>query len=294
MWELTRFGNDAAIILPRGKIKGNYGTFDTVDTVMLLAGGIPYDTYGNNIAPSKPEMLQYTAHLYDNTPENLETAYRALTGKRGHVERLFRTWHISGKSEWIYARLKSVSAPYDSAFSGRNLARSLTCTWVPLSPHWNGARHGSGWELDAGEYLDSGLYFDENVLNVFPLATTTTYMTVTSLGNVASQEINLVITPSGSNITYLNINKSVPGVGETPMFQFIGPIYLGSTLHINIARKSITYDGTSDCYQYFQMGALNPYEDWLLMEPGENFFSVTRTGGNAGSTIAFNFYDGWA
>ncbi|MBK8129315.1 MAG: hypothetical protein IPK53_10485 [bacterium] len=83
--ELTRFGNDAAIILPRGKIKGNYGTFDTVDTVMLLAGGIPYDTYGNNIAPASRKCFNILAHLYDNTPENLETAYRALTGKRGHV-----------------------------------------------------------------------------------------------------------------------------------------------------------------------------------------------------------------
>ncbi len=51
-------------------------------------------------------------------------------------------------------------------------------------------------------------------------------------------------------------------------------------------------------YQYFQMGALNnPYEDWLLMEPGENFFSVRIDilGGNAlQDTVQFEYYDSFA
>jgi len=292
MWDLTRFGNDAAIVLPRGKIKGSFGTFDTVDTVMQVAGGVPYDTYGSDIAPSKMGTIQQIAHLHDNTPADLETAYRALTGKRGHAERLFRTWHVSGKSEWIYARLKSVTAPRDSAFRGTNLLKSVTCTWVPLSPHWNGARHGSGWELDGGEYLDSGLSFDEETLDTLTLAGVGTYGIVTNNGNTAVNEINLVVRAEGSNIPNLKVWKELPAT--VLMFEFTGTIPAGQELHINLARKSVLPNLTTDAYADFAIGAANPYEDWLLLEPGANHFLIERTGGGATSTAAFNFYDGWA
>ncbi|MCB8987571.1 MAG: hypothetical protein H6661_07470 [Ardenticatenaceae bacterium] len=292
MWELTRFGNYAEVILPQGKIKGSFGTFETVDTVMQVAGGVPYDTYGTDIAPSKMGTIQYTAHLYNNTPDALETAYRALTGKRGHMERLFRTWHVSGKSEWIYARLKSVSAPYDSAFRGTNLLKAVTCTWVPLSPHWNGARHGSGWELDGGEYLDSGLFFDEETLDTLVLDGAASYGLVYNNGNTAVGEINLVVTAQGSDITNLKIYKEMPAT--VLLFEFTGTIPAGEELHINLARKSVTIGIATDAYNNFALGASNPYEDWLLLEPGANHFLIERTGGGAASTAAFNFYDGWA
>lgn len=295
MWELTRFGNDASIIVPKGKVKGSFGTFDTVDTIMQVAGGTPYDTYGRDIAPSQPGTIQQVAHLHDNTPAALENTYRALSGKRGHVERLFRTWHTTQLSEWVYARLKSVSAPHDTAFSGRNLLKSLTCTWSVLSPQWNGTRHGAGWDFNSGEYFNSGLNFNEDIFSVFQLENPTTWITITNSGNVAAQEIRLVITPNGSDITALTITKFVPGLGNTVMFYMTIPIYSGNALHINLANKSLTYDGLTHAdYNLFHLGAANPYEQWLLIEPGENIFSVQRTGGLAESTISFNFYDGWA
>ena len=291
MYYLSRFGNDGELVLPTGNVKNDMGSLSTVDTGIQVAGGAVFDTYGSDVAPSGQTSFTHRCSLVNNSAADLETAYRALLARRGSVQRLFRTWVSSGLSEWVYARLMRVSAQHDPRF--RTRISGLTCQFDLRSPHWNGARHGDGWELDTGEYLDSGLVFDDGGADAFTMASATTSFSVTNGGNVDVHAATMRFFPNGSAITKIEVSAMYDAV-MLPFFTWTDAIGVGVgyALVVDFATKAVTISAISDAYSGFDLHRSK--DDWLTLAPGVNSFEVTRTGGDATSYMNVGFYDGWA
>ena len=288
---LSRFGNDAELVLPKLNHANSMGTFATATTATQTVGrGGPFDLYGLDDAPTGPTVFYLRGTLFDADPEDLEEDYRELLSYRGKLRRLFRTWPDSDLSEWSYARLMQVNVSRNPNFT--NTVMDASIAFEMRSPNWNGARHGAGWELDSGEYLDSGLDFDDPSADLFALTTTTTDITTTNAGNVAVSLVTVTVTAGDAAITSLTMrDTAVPA----DLFTFNGTIAATKTAVFNFATKRFTNDG-ANAYADFARSATNPFEQWINIRPGTagQPFRITRVGGGTGSELTLNYYDGHA
>ncbi len=265
MWELTEFDG---VTLPDGKVRGTLKSFDTIDTVVQVAGGIPYDTYGDQIAPAKADALQHVAAMHNTTATALETAYRALAAFRGQKGKLYRTWYASQETEWVYARLKSVEAPRDPTFA--NLIKGMTCTFVPLSQCWFGRAHTHSFAL-----------------------TSSFAQSLTNAGNVAAPGMILTVDVGDTAITSFVFSLLI-GASYQEIFTYSNGIGAYKTLRIDFGTKEITLDGVP-AYNSFRLGINNPYDDWFLLPAGTSTVRIDILGGNAlQDTVQFEYYDSFA
>lgn len=289
MFTLTRFGTTN---LPNAQVANDMGSLATVRTAVAAAGGATYDTYGTADAPVGSTVLVHRGFLVADTPAELETAYRALLARRGQLDKLYRTWDSSNASEWVYARLARVGAQYNFDRHGR-LVRGVDMFFENRSPCWNGRARGGGWTLDSGYNFDTGRFLDQ--YEVYTI--TGSGHSVINGGDTAVTNIEMKIDPGGSNVTAIEY-KWVRGVGDkVTLWSWSGTLTAGNNqLFVDTETRTVKkYDisaGTySDEYSNFTLGASNPWESWVQLDPGETDFEMIITGGTS-PTVIYYFYDG--
>jgi hypothetical protein len=278
---LERFGT---LTIPDYEPAQDVGTGAAKPTVLALPGGGLYDAFGTEQVPRQGYSVGCDGFYWEASDTALKTtsySWRAMIGKR---DKLYRRVDGTADVEWAYARLVNISSRRTPQHD----------EWLPygfeflvLSPNWSGYRHGDGWLLDAGEYFDTGLVFDEATGDVFTITSPQTCV-VNNAGNARVTNAILTIHAGSANITVASV--VVTGISS---FTWTGVLAAGKNLVIDCGKAMIHNDG-ADAYSGMALNATHYIDDWLRLEPGNNSVIVSLTGGAADSTIAFEFYDGWA
>ncbi len=251
-----------------------------IEAVDFPHGGA-YDQMGRDPSYRGGYTIRARGNLIGTNASDLEAKYNALRAYLGVKDRLWRR-NDSGSLYWVWARLENVDVVREEKHQ-RYLTVDLT--FYVFSPLWNGDLHGS-WRFDSGEVFDSGLFFDAGLVTA--LANTSTVLTITNGGNAVLRSFEFVITAKTSAITTIRIEKP----GQTDL-TWAGNLAAESSLVIDFGGLSIRASGV-DAYNGLALSSANhKIDDWLLLNPGANEVTITRTGGGATSAVAVSYYDGW-
>lgn len=255
-----------------------------------ILGGGAYDANGSEQVGRAGVHFTCSALCYGVTAAAVKTQFdnvMALIGKRAKLYRVSDT----GDVHWCYARLVNAQA---NRVVDDTLTIGVALDFIMLSPCWNTKRHGAGWVFDDGKYFDDGLVFDEATGDTATLSMgsgVANTITINNGGNVPVRSLTMTIT-AGSAITEIDIKRSTGG-GTLNHLVYNGTIAAGKSLVIDSGAYSVKNDGVSD-YANLAIGGSNTRPYWLEVDPGNNTFSITLTGGSNTSTIVFEFWDGMA
>lgn len=280
-FSLYRFGTSEILPTEGSKFDIGAGKVD-LKSISFPHGG-EFDLLGNDDAYRGGYEIKYSFILYADSPSELVTKYNTLRSYLGKKDKLYRKVDGTTDLQWVYARLESIDSTRES--DNINYLR-VDLVFFVYSPLWSGTLHGS-WRLDSGFVLDTpDLVFDTGLF--YELTTPTTSFTVTNGGNSKLHTFSFGITASGSPITSIRVQKA----GQTD-FSWTGNLAVGNTLLIDFGGLSIKNSGV-DTYSGFTLSQANhKLDSWAILEPGENVFTITRTGGDNKSNVSVSYYDSW-
>jgi hypothetical protein len=277
-YRIYRFGSTQ--ILPRYNISQDTGTGEArIDGIDAPHGGA-YDNLGSEQAVPGGYDLVISGNLVGKDKADLQSQNDDLRSYLGKRERLFRNGY-QGNAQWVWARLRKISARNDGKFP---LRLPVDLYFYVYSSLWNGEKHGS-WRFDDGYAFDDGLSFDTAL--IYTLTNAVTTVVLNNGGNGAVRAFDFAITPAGSPITQVKIEK----VGKTSMV-WAGSVAVGTQLAINFGAMSILNHG-ANAYSGLTLTANHKIDGWMTLEPGDNMIVVVRSGGSASSKLAISFDDGW-
>lgn len=280
-YRLERFGT---VTLPNFNPGSDIGTGDARLQLQELPGGGAFDMLGSEQAQPGPVRLSKRGTVHSDDILALETDFYALRALLGKRDRLYRWRYASGLTEWCWARLSGING---QRLVGDRYKIDLNIEFMKLSPLWNGARHGDGWLLDAGEYLDTGLELDEESGDIYTLYGATTNIVVNNGGNAVVRNAILRIIPGTDAITAVTITK----IGETEI-TYAGTIAPSQILEIDCGAWSVKNNAVDD-YDGLTYGSGHAIDGLLRLDPGDNAITIVKVGGNINDRIDLEYYDGW-
>lgn len=285
MYKIVRFGN---ILLSQYDTSFNAGPVPAPLSVVQLLGGGMYDAHGTGRSPQEyPQLLSYPCTIIGATDAAVRTELATLKAAIGTRAKLWRDDNADAAPHWCRARLTDV----DDVMKPRRFTATVqvVLTFALLGP-WNGSYHSGGLVFGAdGLYFDDGWNFDGS--DIYALDGTEEVdqiITVNNAGNLATLPDYILVVAGSAPITVLSV--SITGYSK---FTFTGTVAAGKTLSFNPRSKAVLNDGVG-AYSNFALHADHKIADWLVLQPGDNYVGVNRTGGGTGSTVEFQFYDGWA
>lgn len=282
---LTRFGS---IYLPQYDVNFNAGTAPAQLAVTQLYGGGIFDTHGLGRSPQRyPKLITYPCTVVGSSTLEARTAIRQLRAAIGTRQKLWRSSVVDEEAQWCRARLVDVDATMKSKMPRWHVP--VTLTFAQLAG-WNGVHHSGGVVFGQdGAFFGDGLFFGED--DIYALDGTEEVdqnITLSNGGNLPVTGVKIYVVAGSAAITALTIK--VTGVSY---LRYTGTVAVGKTLYLDCDIKKITNDG-ANAYANLALTAEHYIADWLVLQPGDNTVVVNRTGGGTGSTVEFQFYDGWA
>jgi len=288
MYRITQFGS---IDIPQARPDQYVGSGECTNAVFapLAAGGV-YDLLGTNDLRPQGVGITVTGAIFNAdvnslTFETQERALRALIGKRAN---LYRTWQGSGDIEYVDARCIDVRA--QRAIDNRNYI-DLTMTFRQISNAWYGSAQTTEgyYDLDAGTDDMTTLGADSSGTDPFLF-----YPVVNHGGDVSQSDITITLTAGDVAITALDIKRK--NAGGTVTYQHLtwaGTLVATKLLVIDCGAATITNDG-ANAYAAFALGASHIQDEWLTFEPGNNYLTISITGGGVGMSMTAVYYDAFA
>lgn len=278
---LEKFGTT---LIPQARPTMDIGAGQAQSVLVGLPSGGAYDAIGSARSRGQAITVNHAGAIYEDTNAAVQSALDALKALIGTRDQLFRRMP-NGTVQWITARLTSLTGQ-------RTIEHvhhlDLSLSFASHEYYWHGTHHGAGWLLDAGFNLDEGKVFDEANADVTTPIPASGTVTVTNAGNYPVRNAIISIYAGTTPITNLTLILT----GATSL-RYAGTIGSGKTLVLDCGKFTALNDGVDD-FANLTRESGHVIADWLCLEPGANLVAVTRTGGDANSSITFTFDDGWA
>jgi len=192
------------------------------------------------------------------TEAQFETALDNLMALDGVRAQLTRQKSSDSSYQWIYARCVGVWAPR----SGKNHV-DVSMMFELLQPSWSSSTQVSDVTLKTGP------------------------TSLTNSGNVNQRDIQFTIGADSTDITAISIANTTTG----HTLEWAGTLTAGNSLVIDCGALSVLNNGSGD---YASLTPPSDKDEWMMLEPGTNSFTVTITGGSASSTFVTRYYHPYA
>lgn len=287
MYWIARFGN---IVLPIYNPVDDIGPGTARTSFVALPGGGAFDALGSGRGNRGDYPLKHTGMILKADPASLEADYDALTAAWDTRNKLYRHSE-TGRVHWTWARLIGLPIerrPQDVYRYRGYFALDVTCEFRVFSPYWYGTYHGDGLDLtDPGvEAFDTGLALDYTGQDLYTLDTSPKTLAIPNAGNAPVINAILTLTAAGSPITAVTIT------GGGADLTWTGTLAAGTALVIDAGARSVKNAG-ADAYGGLVFNAGHAVDEWLRIAPGGTSLTITRTGGDATSTLLTTFYEAW-
>jgi len=277
MYHLHRFGTYE---LPDRMPSSDISTGAYVTDPFNLSDGGAYDPLGTEESVTQSYNLSKTAIFYFATEaarRTFEEGLRALVGTR---DKLYREWD-NGDLEWVTARFKRISGSRELE-NRRHL--EVDMEFEVYSYYWHGAFDGI-WTFDAGFFFDSGLTFDPDG-NTFTLDASPKDVTIDGDGNAIVKDVLITLTAGSLDITAFDLESDTGA-----HFSWSGTLTAGDSLAIDTGALTVLNNGV-DGYANFTLESDHALNEWFRVVTGDNVITVTITGGDTDSTLAFGYFVG--
>ena len=252
----------------------NRGGSDTLSagevssSLLRLPGDNAFDWRGADRGYRIGQRLPAQGYLVAASEAALLTDYNAWQARIGERATLSRIDHL-GNVQTITARL--MKAPV-SREPHQILHLPLDLEFELVEPYWRGT-----------------LNTVTTVLDVSPKN-----FNITNAGNHPVRNVLIGIKAKSVAITWLALLLRPHGAPAWETWiNFDGTIGATKELWIVTSQLSVLNDG-ANAYKDFQLNSQHQHDDWVVLAPGVNNVSLTRTGGAADSELLIQWRDGWA
>lgn len=240
------------------------GVMASVDVFVQTAGGV-FDAGGDDQIGVAQTILSHRGVVTGETEAEFIANIRNFRKMRGTKAKLYRRWS-DGTLEWVYARCVAVEG-----------TRSFGMIWQQ--------------ELDFRFQIISQVWYSYSATSEqYTLSSSPQNETITYIGDAVVENVVITITAGSADLTYVSIlNTNNSGLVN---ITYTGTIASGDAVVIDCGALSVTNDG-DDAYDDFGLEANHVAQSWFVLAPGGNRIDITFTGGGTGSTVKFDYYDGW-
>lgn len=243
---------------------------------------------GTEEAPPRPTVIPVRRTLWSDDCANFAQVFEDIRAKNGVFGRLWRTWLDTGRRDWIYATLESISGTrtlrdYDTL--------PITMRYEVSGTVWSGFPWGRyAYPAGVNDDYDPEFPPDINRDNVFNLASVAPTHTVVNEGNatVRSVLVTVLVTAQTVAATSLTVNNTTTNSG----FSINLAIPLNETWRIDGGQKR-AFNSQTDTTLYPYFGYVGASSYWLTLAPGNNLITVTTPSFAGTGTITFSYYDGY-
>lgn len=283
MYRIIRFGttnleySNQVEDIGSGAVPTNY---------QVLPGGGALDGFG--LEEKNPGLVERvkSLRLTAKTKEELEGIYFNLLSLRGKKDKLYRRTS-QGVIEWMYARCVEVSASRTYEQTKFRLIQDVSLKFACQEVFWRRFFKGRLF-FDSGFYFDSGLFFDS--VRSFDLTTSPTSIDlVVDDAPGAAPVLAILITVNAGDAAMSDIVIQRSG-GE--VLTFNGTVPAGGSLTIDTGIMQVTCTDLDNAYDYLGLSSTADLAAWFSLLPGENDIEVVFSGGGAGRSIEFAYYEG--
>jgi hypothetical protein len=274
--------------IPRLGQKLDAGASEAVTVPLALPQGGSGDGLGSRRARPGARTLPL-GFVLSAGDGSLETQLNTFMAWQGVRDKLWRRGD-DGDVQWVYARLRKVSAPRDRAHT---FWLEVSCEFEVYDPAWRGRSHSGAWTWDSGSVFDTGLYFDDNSGSFALTGTATTVCAVPGGGNDTAAPPKVAIKAGNANITSVIITATVD-TGAIYL-TWTGTLLATKTLVIDAARLLVTNDGADARASLVRHASNHTIAEWLRLTPGATTsVSIALVGGGTGSTATWTYTEGWS
>lgn len=252
--------------------------------VYPLAQGGALDTLGfDKIAVLSGGTITKDFRLATGTEASDITALESIHALRGKVGQLWRLWD-DDSTQFVIARCLEVSFNR-KAVNYRFVDVSLT--FIVYSEYWLGTRVGD-YTFDSGQSFDDGLIFDSSDGQEKTLTAGANVITVEYAGNATAKDVIFQFTAGSADITQIEITASSYDI------TIDATVSAGETLTVFFGRWLILDHSGDDITSALSLGTGHTREELLYLEPGDNDFTITLTGGSTDSEVVISYWESWA
>lgn len=277
---LTQFGTT---LLPELNGVDDFSQSARTNIVPLKYGGIDLD--GSEVVLNY-KQIQRTATIntdFDDTMDDL-----AYEGQRG--ARILKAEMRDGTERQLLAKM--------NMFSRGAKAQNYTCEqefglqWTSMYPYWLATEDEPYWSNHGLTTADGLNTSDANGRYLEGVSSTTETFTLTNNSRVRIPKIKFFLRALGTSGTWGNIR--ITNNTNRHWIQVDKTITLNSTItrqhiHIDCLSKKVygaysDFSGQDSEYNLYNYVTTSPdYMDWMILEPGDNDFTVTSSVFGGGS-----------
>lgn len=249
--------------------------------VATVAGAFDGDGSGRS-GQQFPHTLTLEAIVSEDTAAAQRSTLDAMRAAVGTRAYLYRRADDDSTVQRALCRL--VGMTQDRAYEQRRAYQPFRLQFQQLGP-WLGAIYSGPWTLDSGVYFDEGYVLDTASLAV-TLTSGSQSISLSHNGDYPTSGVVATIVVQSGILTAISI------YGAGWFLGYSGVLVTGQTMIIDAAAESITINGIA-AYQNLSFGASHVIEQWMRLEPGENYVTVV-TAGSANTTVQFEYTETWA
>ena len=258
---MYRFMQFDGLTLPASAPVYPVGSNDSENTIVRLPGGGYFDAQGAERSPYRlPIPETFHVEFVDPSATALLTAYQALMAKRGVYGKLYRQ-SDTGVIHWCYARLMRIPALRKIPDNRSN--QPVDIDFLRMT----------SWYYNALVNMGSTLY------------NAATWI-VTNSGTLSVENVIINITAVTLDLTGLTITNNTLNIA----FSFSQTISAGNILTLDVGAHSCLNNGVA-AWRYLTEPQNSKF--WMVLAPGNNYFTASLGSSSNNNTIAFSFYPPW-
>ena len=278
--EIVGFGDAYADMetLPDHNVTVPHGAGRVTTSVTKLPDGRGYDWGRTDIPrPPQPQTITISGEWVADTNAEMALKAQQLNGMLGKRSKLWREAD-SDNIQWRYARCTSVESDLSSRDGAQYAGYKIS--FETDGGVWHGDHHTRTWTSSEAA---------GGALHLVP-------MYVLNNGNAPVTDATFTFQGYGTTITNMQMVSSIYPEGELEIahnhWQYSGTVYAGDEIEVDSGSYTITHDDV-DAYDNLELLSYQKVQELLYIQPGLTFFSLSLTGGQAGATAIFDYYDGW-
>jgi hypothetical protein len=237
-----------------------------------LPGRGAWDSLGTGIARPEVQTITHRGKVIAASAVARQTALDALYALRSKRDKLWKSNDGGTTTRWRYARVLDVRA--ELGITGAYYA-IVEMDFELEAALWAGAAYSTTVTLDSATHS----------------------VTLPNAGNGIVSDLRIVVKAEGTNITLLSVATTTLPAGAPATawyhWHFTGAILVAGYVDIYCGSKRVYLTGTGDDFAHFTLQSDHVLSDWLPLYPGNNVFSIGRSGGDNNCSAEFYYNDGW-
>lgn len=286
MYRLIRFGG---LDLDQLNQVEDIGSGPTPTSYFALPDGGAIDAYG--VVQKGPSVVERSKQmrLRAASVDDLNDLYFKILAYRGKRDQLSRRTS-RGDLHWMYARLTEITASRSYEQTRYRSVQDVELSFACQEATWRGKYHGL-WFLDTGIYLDTGFAVGSTGVHALagsPAAITVQVGTAADPGRAPVRAVAILVQAGAAPMSAITIARTG---GESLIYS--GTIPAGGELVINAGTMQVSCTGIANPYDNLIIAPTADMAAWFALQPGDNSIAVTYTGGGAGASIEFAYYEAW-